>query len=395
MTSSCARSLTHPLPGPHARSRTSSLLRLLLLACLFAFIPSAFAQAKPAANPGPCTDPWISTALHQFFPSISGSGTTGECAPTRFGNGTWGTYSGSQQMLTNWVSASRLCNDPWIGEAYVNATGRKINGAGTSGECNPALYGSWGTNFPQLIANVKTYQAKLAATPAAPAKLTLKTVNLVSAMGAKCLGFANGTHTPGTQAILWNCGTTADQTFVFTRAGEIRAFAGSSFSDAYNGKAIGNLCLDVTGGIIAAGRVVMIWPCNGQPNQKWSLRQGQLNTATNYNLCLAITGGWVGFQVTQLAACNQQPSQRFRWGIAATPGRSTNPIPSGTQTTIGTTINTAAVISNDGGSLISDAGGNIISQDGNGIVAQGGGNIVAQGGGNVVVPGGDTISTGN
>jgi hypothetical protein len=245
-----------------------------------------------------------------------------------------------------------------------------------------------------VVASVSGPMARAQAKPAA-GTISVPNVHLISAMGAKCLGVSGGNHTPGTATILWDCGTQQDQLFVFTKTGEIRAFGGQYFSNTFNGHPIGYLCLDITGGLIKAGQPVMIWSCNGQPNQRWSLRQGQMNTATNYQLCLDIEGGWFGLQNTQLKQCTQQPNQRFRYGIAAAPGRSTSTIASGTQTNIGMTINSAAVVSNDGGSIVAQGGGNIVAQGGGNIVAQGGGNIDAQGGGNVIVPGGDTINTGN
>ncbi len=55
------------------------------------------------------------------------------------------------------VEMSCICQDPWIGQAIWFTYGRKPEGQGTKGECNPALYGNgrW-DNYADLMIKVRT-----------------------------------------------------------------------------------------------------------------------------------------------------------------------------------------------------------------------------------------------
>ena len=68
------------------------LRKLSLVVTLLSACAAAHAQA------GVCKDPWITQAFHQMYQRAPiGSGTTGECDITRYGNGHWTSY---QDLMT-------------------------------------------------------------------------------------------------------------------------------------------------------------------------------------------------------------------------------------------------------------------------------------------------------
>jgi hypothetical protein len=73
-------------------------------------------------------------------------------------------------------------------------------------------------------------------------------------------------------------------------------------------------------------------------------------------------------------------------------------IPPGATQLVTAGANGASVISNDGGSmlafaaLVTSAGGKLIAQGGGNLIAQGGGNLIAQGGGNLIAQGGGNLT---
>jgi hypothetical protein len=70
---------------------------------------------------------------------------------------------------------------------------------------------------------------------------------------------ANGQGTsPGTKAIIWTCNGQANQQWTLNSNGTI--------TGAQSG-----LCLDVTGASTANGAPVELWTCNGGSNQQWTL----------------------------------------------------------------------------------------------------------------------------
>jgi|GEM_PF-6310054 len=65
-------------------------------------LSSAHAQA------GPCRDPWINQAFHQMYNRPpAGSGTTGECDITRYGNGHWSSYQDLMSKISQHNGAVR------------------------------------------------------------------------------------------------------------------------------------------------------------------------------------------------------------------------------------------------------------------------------------------------
>ena len=83
---------------------------------------------------------------------------------------------GDFERLENLVTNSKLCNDPWTGEAFMDGVLKVthlILRKPTTTECDPSLYGPRGTGaagYSQLVASVEAYLAK--PPPALPVALS-------------------------------------------------------------------------------------------------------------------------------------------------------------------------------------------------------------------------------
>jgi hypothetical protein len=353
-----------------------------VLLAFAAFTGNLFTQAALAQ----CSDPWINDAFAKWGQRPNGSGNTGECATARFGGATWGNYGGNAQpVLNTWVRNSRVCSDPWIGEAYASEIGRTVNGSGTSGECNAGLYGSWGS-FGALATNIKAYLARNAYKPVTPpvappppppspqpTTLRIGSIHLVSGLGAKCLGVEGGNMSPKTRLILWNCLNQADQLFKFMPNGQIQAFSGN-----------GNLCVDDNTGMGRDGDQIQTFPCS-QSGSKWRMVGHQL--VSQNNKCIDLRGGahpmYVGNQDAILYTCNGQAQQQFYPGVSTMGSGGMSP---GTMSPIQPGPFTL-MISQDGSGVIAQGAGNVIAQGAGNVIAQGAGNVIAAGAGNVIAQG--------
>ncbi len=117
-----------------------------------------------------CNEPMIDAAYAADNLTLNGSGFSGDCNSYRYAANGWGTgLSGTslhfpipQEIKTSFdrlktlVAASKLCDEPWIGEAYFDGPQRKP----TSAECNPSLYGLWGdgaAGYKRLVCLVSAH----------------------------------------------------------------------------------------------------------------------------------------------------------------------------------------------------------------------------------------------
>ena len=74
----------------------------------------------------------------------------------------------------------------------------------------------------------------------------------------------------------------------------------------------GNKCLDASGQGTANGTAVIIWDCNGQPNQQWNLNAGSTITGVASGLCLDATGaGTASGTRINLWACHGGSNQQW------------------------------------------------------------------------------------
>jgi len=114
---------------------------------LFSFPSAAHAQG------GSCHDPWINQAYNKdFHRAPSGSGTSGECNPNLYGGGSWP----NDAVLSDLVLHSKDCSDPWIGQIYSALYSRRPSGA----ECSASSYGGSWSSYNDLTSKIQGYQAR-------------------------------------------------------------------------------------------------------------------------------------------------------------------------------------------------------------------------------------------
>ncbi|MEJ2857139.1 MULTISPECIES: family 20 glycosylhydrolase [unclassified Saccharothrix] len=102
---------------------------------------------------------------------------------------------------------------------------------------------------------------------------------LVNQTSGRCLDVPGSNTANGTQPVLWDCHTGANQRWEHTGTGELRA--------TINGV---TKCLDVNGGATADGTAIIIWTCHGGTNQRWSFNGTNQVVSAASGKCLQPTG---------------------------------------------------------------------------------------------------------
>ncbi|HLL65507.1 MAG TPA: family 43 glycosylhydrolase [Micromonosporaceae bacterium] len=120
----------------------------------------------------------------------------------------------------------------------------------------------------------------------------------VSQHANRCLDVPAGSTTNGTQLILWDCQSSANQRFTYTPAGELRTGT--------------NKCLDAWGNGTTAGTIVAIYDCTGGNNQKWNLNGDGSIVNRHNSLCLDPAGaGTANGTGIQLWTCTGSVIQKW------------------------------------------------------------------------------------
>ncbi len=215
-----------------------------------------------------------------------------------------------------------------------------------------------------------------------PSSAQAQNVALVSGLGAKCMDVEGGTR-KGARLIGYACNSAANQMFWFKQNGSITQ---------------GNLCLDASGGLGRDGDQIVLWDCNGQANQRWTL--GADGTMRGINgKCLDLKGGsahqfWSGNQPVILFNCHGGNNQRWHKGqlVARTrvPANVANLATQAGQLATLQSLNITPVqrerlIAAGGQNLIAAGGQNLVGPDGGTLIAAGGQNLIAAGGQNLIV----------
>ncbi|MEV6954206.1 RICIN domain-containing protein [Streptomyces sp. NPDC051183] len=115
----------------------------------------------------------------------------------------------------------------------------------------------------------------------------------------KCLDVRGGVSAAGQDMQVWHCHGGAGQRWTWRGA--------SLVSDLRP-----DLCLDVRGGVATPGQDVQIWDCNGGAGQRWTVRSGVvLVSDLRPDLCLDARGGPGIGQDVQIWSCNGAIGQRW------------------------------------------------------------------------------------
>ncbi|MBM0234958.1 ricin-type beta-trefoil lectin domain protein [Micromonospora sp. STR1_7] len=131
---------------------------------------------------------------------------------------------------------------------------------------------------------------------------------IIGTASGRCLEVPNSSTTNGTQTQLWDCNSSAGQTWTWTSSKQLTVY--------------GNKCLDASGRGTANGTQAIIWDCNGQNNQQWNVNSNGTITGVQSGLCLDANGAATA-NGTKLVlwACNGGANQQ--WTSPTTPP--TNP----------------------------------------------------------------------
>jgi hypothetical protein len=125
-------------------------------------------------------------------------------------------------------------------------------------------------------------------TPPAPTTFRLR-----GEASGRCLDVNGAGTANGTQLIIWDCHTNANQQF--TQNGQTLRVTGK--------------CLDAPNNA-ASGTRVQIWDCHGGANQNWNVGSNGTITSVQNGLCLTATGTGNNATVT-VATCQGGANQRW------------------------------------------------------------------------------------
>jgi poly(3-hydroxybutyrate) depolymerase len=119
------------------------------------------------------------------------------------------------------------------------------------------------------------------------------TFRLRGESAGRCLDVNGAGSANGTQMIVWDCHTNANQQF--TRSGQALQVLGK--------------CLDVAPNA-GSGTRAQIWDCHGGANQQWNVNDNGTITNVQSGLCLDV-GGTANGAAVNVATCNTGASQRW------------------------------------------------------------------------------------
>jgi len=159
-----------------------------------------------------------------------------------------------------------------------------------------------------------------------------------------CITVRGGTLTKGALTEIQPCTGSAAQEFRFLSNGEVRI--GSDY------------CLDDNGGRGKSGDSVIVWPCHGANNQKWSTTATDEIKGIN-GLCLTAKGDASSGQVILLVSCGGYDSQQ--WKVVARTTTTPTPAP---VASVGVTLSAASLTvgqTSQATAVLKDATGNVLS----------------------------------
>jgi type 1 glutamine amidotransferase len=123
---------------------------------------------------------------------------------------------------------------------------------------------------------------------------------LVGAQSGRCVEVPNASTANGTQVQLRDCVAAgqANQAWTYTAGKQLMVY--------------GNKCLDASGRGTSNGTAVIIWDCNGQPNQQWNVNANKSITGVQSNLCVDASGqGTANGTKIILWSCGGQVNQQW------------------------------------------------------------------------------------
>lgn len=141
--------------------------------------------------------------------------------------------------------------------------------------------------------------ATLGLAAAGPAQAAT-TAPIVGVASGRCLDVSGNTQTPGTQVIIWDCNNQANQAWTLTATGELRVFGTAR-------------CLEVAGSSVSPGAAALSATCTGAANQRWRVNADLSIVGVQSGLCLDAYGGGTARGTKVIVwTCHGQGNQQWR-----------------------------------------------------------------------------------
>jgi alpha-galactosidase len=180
---------------------------------------------------------------------------------------------------TRRVLAKRLSNGDIAVALYnqgastttISTTAAAIGKSGSSFTLQDAWSGATSTSTGAISASVPAHGTVVYRVSGGTSTPPATGTTLVSAASSRCLDVPNSTTANGTQPVIWDCNSGANQRWTI------------------NGQTIQALgkCLDAPSGA-TAGAKVQLWDCSGGSNQQWTLNTDGTIRGTASGLCLDV-----------------------------------------------------------------------------------------------------------
>lgn len=141
--------------------------------------------------------------------------------------------------------------------------------------------------------------------------LALSSSTIVGVAAGRCLDVSGRNTSPGGRIIIWDCNGQDNQAWTLTGAGELRVYGAA-------------LCLEVVGHDTTAPAQLQTSTCQGGAHQRWTLDgQGAIRSVES-NLCLDVNGAQTARGTSVILwNCHGQTNQR--WKTSLTPADTTPP----------------------------------------------------------------------
>ncbi|GGQ89318.1 extracellular catalytic domain type 1 short-chain-length polyhydroxyalkanoate depolymerase [Kitasatospora griseola] len=254
---------------------------------------------------GPCAQGQVSMTAQQWGGLVRNAyaGYTGPRPRVQLWHGTADTvlsYNNLGEEIKQWTDVLGVSQTPSATDTPASGWTRTRynNGAGTQVEAY-SIAGA-GHQLPVQGAGMAANAVHFMGLDTASSGSTSGALRAVAA--GKCLTGTNAAA--GAQQQIHSCTGAADQTWTRTASNQLTVTVGGSM-----------LCLDANAKGTTNGTKVIVWSCNGQPNQQWQVNANGTITGAQSGLCLDVAGlGTADGTPVQLWSCSGGSNQQWKLG---------------------------------------------------------------------------------
>jgi O-glycosyl hydrolase len=244
-------------------------------------------SASPASAAGEVVHKWLTTSnLSEHLTPQSDLGFTGSST-----SGTIGVDSTQTFQTMDGFGAAMTDTSAWL-------LSTKLNGTAHANLMNALFSPSQGIGISWVRVPMGASDFSATAQPYSyDDNLSVSTGTTVGVGSGRCLD-DTGNPSNGVQLVIRDCTSGgANQQVTYTSAAELQ---------------VAGKCLDANGQGTSPGTKVILWTCNGQNNQKWTLNTNGTITGTQSGLCLDVTGAaTANGSPVQLWTCGSGTNQRW------------------------------------------------------------------------------------